>query len=137
MEKQQLFVNDGPTAQTVNLTGCWRDVQGELHTGSFVLPAYSSVVLVKEDDATCISTGVDEDAPLPADDSFVYPNPATAGTGLQMNTEINSPWSLTAFNMEGQLVWSVNGAAGRRTVNVPEGWTRAPTFWWCRAMKGR
>jgi hypothetical protein len=121
LEKQQLFVNDGPNAQTVNLNGCWRDVQGELHTGSFVLPGYSSAVLVKEDDATCISTDVDEDAPLTADDSFIYPNPATAGTSLQLNTEINSPWSLTGFNMEGKLVWSVNGAAGRRTVNVPEG----------------
>jgi hypothetical protein len=124
LEKQQLFVNDGPTALTVTLAGCWSDVQGDLHTGSIVLPAYSSVVLIKEEDSMCISTGNDDQAPRHADDGFAYPNPAAAGTSLQLSSSFSSPWSLSAFNMEGKLVWSDKGAAEHRTTNVPD--TMAP-----------
>ena len=52
-DRHILLINEEASSQTLVLTGCWRDVHGTLHSGSIDLAAYGSVVLTKEDDATC------------------------------------------------------------------------------------
>lgn len=121
LEKQQLFLNDGLMTVSIPLDGCWSDVQGGYHTGSITLPPYTSVVLVKEDDSTCISTGASE---APEDgtgmEPFAHPNPIEAGSTLHIALVPGSMWTLSAHDLDGKLVWMDQGGAGTGQVSVPD-----------------
>ncbi|MBK9177291.1 MAG: T9SS type A sorting domain-containing protein [Flavobacteriales bacterium] len=105
--QQQLLVNDQAVAQDMPLTGCWSDVHGGLHHGSVTLQPWSSIVLVKEEDATCLSTDVPNlDEEMAAIGFMVMPNPIVRGMALSIgNTRITSG-QLRLFDLSGQLVWS-------------------------------
>jgi hypothetical protein len=121
LDKQQLFVNDQATALTVTLSGCWSDVSGGLHSGTIVIPPFSSVVLVKEDDSTCISTGA-EDLPSVAFDGSAaafHPNPVLAGERITLAASTQENWSLQAFDLNGKRVWAEPRMAPGATVQVP------------------
>ncbi|HEY0979123.1 MAG TPA: right-handed parallel beta-helix repeat-containing protein, partial [Flavobacteriales bacterium] len=82
MDRHQFLFNEGSSAQTYGLTGCWSDVQGNYHTGSITLQPFTSIVLVKESDDLCsMNTGTED---LPAHVAratmLVHPNPVEAGS---------------------------------------------------------
>jgi hypothetical protein len=117
--KQQLFVNDQATARTFDLVGCWSDVNGVLYSGSIDVAPYSSIVLVKEENGTCMSTNV-EDGGTMADrqGTTVFPNPALAhGTlTLETGTEQGRLW---LFDLQGKLVWTESTSGGTHITQLP------------------
>ena len=117
--KQQLFTNDLATAQDFSLTGCWSDVLGAYHTGSITVPPYSSVVLVKEEDGACMSTGAEEQGPSTTNGAAVvaYPNPVQAGSELRFHSgaEVRN---VTLFDPAGKLVLSTR-MQGSASLAVP------------------
>lgn len=106
--KQQLFLNDEATEQTFALTGCWSDVNGVLYTGSIDLAPYSSIVLVKEENGTCSTTGIEGNvaSALTADGMSVYPNPVEAGNMITITGTGMSTGALRLFDMQGKRIWS-------------------------------
>ncbi|MEO8590568.1 MAG: T9SS type A sorting domain-containing protein, partial [Flavobacteriales bacterium] len=121
LEKQQLFINDQPTEQTMDLTGCWSDVFGNFHSGSIVLPAFSSIVMVRESDGSCINTGLEPGQEGTGSNTMrlVHPNPVLAGGSLDFNTPPSFHWTLKAFDLDGKLVWSEEQGAGNGSIPVP------------------
>ncbi|MBK6626142.1 MAG: right-handed parallel beta-helix repeat-containing protein [Flavobacteriales bacterium] len=104
LDRQQLLVNDQPTAQTFSLDGCWSDVQGNLHSGSITVQAYRSIVLVREEDILCgLSTGIAPDEQMGADRPMAFPNPVEAG-GLLHLTGTGSA-DLRLMDLSGRMVW--------------------------------
>jgi len=120
LEKQQLFYNAQATASTIGLDGCWSDVLGNLYTGNITLPPYASIVLVKEEDATCISTVIDDGAHSSDGAAFAYPNPVERGSTITFTAPSLSNATIAAYDMDGRIVWEevLNGSAG---THVPSG----------------
>lgn len=105
LDRQQLLVNDQPTAQTFSLDGCWSDVQGDLHSGSITVPPYRSVVLVREEDVLCgLSTGVTAPVASGTDAPPAHPNPVEAGGTLQLHSTGAADLRLT--DLSGRVVWT-------------------------------
>ncbi len=105
--RQQLLVNDQPIARDFVLEGCWSDVDGNLHHGTITLPAFRSVVLVKEDDGTCLSTGAEEqEDPRSAGGFRIAPNPAASGSAVRISGLGISTGSIRVHDLGGQHVWS-------------------------------
>ncbi|MBP6390710.1 MAG: right-handed parallel beta-helix repeat-containing protein [Flavobacteriales bacterium] len=121
LDKQQLFYNDQPTAQTISLDGCWSDVQGVLHSGSITVQPYSSVVLVREDDILCgLSTHVDAVTERSAQtNSIAYPNPVTAGETLYLRDAVSLNARIDLMEPTGRVVWSQTLGAGTSQVQIP------------------
>jgi len=107
-DRHVLYYNELSTAATVPLTGCWSDVNGQLHSGSITIPAFSSVVLVKEDDILCgLSTGIADAGAKDPGLSKVYPNPVQQGG------------ELTVPAMEGAALVDLVDAGGRLVRSIP------------------
>ncbi len=117
LDKQQLFVNELSTAQTIDLTGCWSDVNGGLHSGSVTLQPYSAMVLVHEDNSVCdVSTSISHVA---ADNGggSVYPNPTNAGARLNFMSPVSGSISLIGTN--GQVALNRILPAGSTGMDLP------------------
>jgi parallel beta-helix repeat protein len=106
-QRQQLLVNDQAAPREFVLEGCWSDVDGNLHHGTVSLEGFRSIVLVKEDDGVCLSTGQEEQAAPTAARAFsIAPNPAAPGTGIRINGLGIGTGALRVLDLGGQLVWS-------------------------------
>lgn len=106
-EQQQLLVNDQPMARDFILEGCWSDVDGDLHHGTVTLPAFRSIVLVKEDDGQCMSTGTEDDVfQTSANGTRIIPNPAAASEAVRISGSGIRAGSLRLFDLGGQLLWT-------------------------------
>lgn len=106
-QRQQLLVNDQAAPREFVLEGCWSDVDGNLHHGTVALEGFRSIVLVKEDDGVCLSTGQEEQAAPTAARAFsIAPNPAAPGTGIRINGLGIGTGALRVLDLGGQLVWS-------------------------------
>lgn len=122
-DRHVLFTNPTNTAVELPLIGCWRDVNGNLRSGSVNLPPYGSTVLAREDEALCglttglTATGEDE----VADQRSIYPNPILAGESLQLTTPVNEPVDLTLIDAAGRVVHQQRMNAGARVVPLPPG----------------
>jgi len=112
-EKSVLFINEQPSTQTMPLTGCYSDVSGNIIYDEIILPAFSSAVLVKVDDALCgISTGLDEnrlDTQV-----FVYPSPVHSAGKIRVEG-IDSNSFIEIYNLNGVLVHSTYATPGTDT----------------------
>ncbi|MBX2977856.1 MAG: right-handed parallel beta-helix repeat-containing protein [Flavobacteriales bacterium] len=101
-EMHVLLINETASSTSVPLVGCWRDVQGALHSGEITIGGFSSVVLIKEDDLLCsLTTGYDELGEL---SSSVFPNPSVAGGIVRMTRNVEGPVSLRMLDMNGRTV---------------------------------
>lgn len=106
LEKHTLLVNDQSTAQSFTLSGCWSDVEGVLHSGSISVGPYSSVVLVREEDAACgMSTGTNDplDVPTAAGPTF-FPNPVSPGSEAWVTGTVPATGELTFRDLQGKCV---------------------------------
>ncbi|HOZ39306.1 MAG TPA: T9SS type A sorting domain-containing protein [Flavobacteriales bacterium] len=116
-ERQVLLINEEATATTVPLTGCWSDVNGLFHSEEIALPAFSSMVLIKEDDALCfMSTGADEEK---AQATSVYPNPTEAGAIVQLQGLNGRATQVRLTDTNGRLLAQEMLAAGTQELVVP------------------
>lgn len=116
----QLLVNDDNVPQTFNLTGCWSDVHGTLYSGSVDLAPYTSLVLVKEDDDICLSTGAEEvPSSVTASGITIFPNPAATGNVITINAVAIAAGTLLIFDMQGKQVWSQRISGARTTIALP------------------
>lgn len=119
-ERQQLLVNDQPTSRDFVLQGCWSDADGNLHHGVITLPAFRSIVLVKEDDGTCLSTGSEEQESSHSAHGFrLAPNPANSGAGLRIMGAGIGEGMLSMFDLGGHLVWSSRFQGDSREQQIP------------------
>ncbi|WKZ65109.1 MAG: right-handed parallel beta-helix repeat-containing protein [Flavobacteriales bacterium] len=122
-ERQQLLINEGPTDQTFSLQGCWSDTDGNLHTGSITLPAYRSVVLVKEDDSTCLTTGMGDGSDgtsAAANALHAFPNPASPGQSIAVEVPAGSG-ALMLYGLQGQLLLTERVTGARSMLVLPSG----------------
>jgi hypothetical protein len=112
--RHTLLLNDQATAQSFNLTGCWRDANGALYSGEVVVQAFSSIALTKEetDDACTMTTGTDGMPTADADMLGVHPNPATAGTTVMLGTRVERPMTAMLFDAAGRTVQTTTLAVG-------------------------
>jgi hypothetical protein len=118
-DRHVLLYNELSTSATVPLTGCWSDVDGQLHSGSITIPAYSSVVLVREDDALCgLTTGIDEAAVASAAGATVFPNPVEQGGELGLMGGSGPGTTLALMDASGRMVQQVTLAAGQRSIRL-------------------
>lgn len=125
---QPLLYNDQPTSQTFPLVGCWRDVNGVLHSGSITLEPYRSTILIKEDDALCgLTTGVgpinDEPAPM----AMIFPNPVEAGAMVRLTNPAGANAQARLFDLEGRIVMNSTLRQGELDIRIPTG-TRQGTY---------
>lgn len=116
LDRQQLLVNEQATAQTISLDGCWSDVQGNLHSGSISVPAYRSIVLVREEEILCgLSTGIAPGQDQITERPVAYPNPVETGGMLHLTT--TGAAELRLMDLSGRTVWHDRmSAAGPRPV---------------------
>ncbi|MFN3875542.1 MAG: T9SS type A sorting domain-containing protein, partial [Flavobacteriales bacterium] len=122
LQRQVILVNEQATAQDFALSGCWSDVNGNLHQGSVTVAPYGSIILVKEDDATCLSTGADEApaGPAAAEAFTVWPNPLLRGHAMRIGLERDGIASLRLISLQGEVVWE-GRAAGSAEFDLPGG----------------
>ncbi|MBS1581987.1 MAG: right-handed parallel beta-helix repeat-containing protein [Bacteroidetes bacterium] len=118
-DRQVLLVNDQGAPQEFPLEGCWSTVDGAIHSGSITVPAFGSVVLVREPDASCsLTTGVDDLAAMgTADPGFAYPDPATAGGPLHFRVPVSG--TLRLHGLSGALVREIGLGTGTTAVHLP------------------
>jgi hypothetical protein len=116
-DRHILLINEEASSQTLSLTGCWRDVHGTLHSGSIDLAAYGSVVLTKEDDATCsMTTGINDVA---ASSWSVFPNPAQAGAHLNLGQLNGASIMVRMLDLNGRQVLEERIPAGMEILQLP------------------
>ena len=120
LDKQQLLVNDQATTQTFDLVGCWSDVHGTIISGSIDIPAYSSMVLVKEDDSTCISTGTEENvAPATTTGATIFPNPVSGDRAIAVRGSSITSGMLEIIDMQGKRVWTSRFTGNGASIELP------------------
>lgn len=120
LEQNKLLYNDQLTAQTFAITGCWRDAQGTLHSGSITLAPFSGISLMKEDDILCgLSTGVDENNDQTSRPA-IYPNPVHAG-GEVFFAKPADGGRLDIFDVQGRLQRSEVLSNGQRSITLDAG----------------
>jgi hypothetical protein len=83
------------------------------------VPAYSSVVLVKESDDLCgMSTGVDDlTARAKATDAFLYPNPARAGSTVSFAALISG--TVDVLDAQGRVAVRTVANPGTLSLQLP------------------
>lgn len=115
-----LFTNPTNSTAEVSITGCWRDVNGAIHTGSIMLGAFSSIVLAKEDDTLCnLSTVVEDEAFSAEHGTRLYPNPLDQGGSLHLSNALLAAADLELFDSSGRRVHIARMAAGATIVPLP------------------
>ncbi|MEZ4808451.1 MAG: right-handed parallel beta-helix repeat-containing protein [Flavobacteriales bacterium] len=116
--RHTLLVNDEATAQTFTLTGCWRDVNGNLHTGEVELGAYSSLALQKEADDVCSLITSDDELLTAQATIDVYPNPVIAGEKLYFSTPIALTTEARLIDAMGRTIQTDRLVPGARAMTV-------------------
>ncbi len=112
LERHILLANEQATTQVFGLNGCWRDVNGGLHSGEISIPAYGSVILAKEPDALCaLSTEIEEEMHAQAANLF-HPNPTPAGGNLTLDQVSDGYMQMDLFDAGGRSVLSRTLAPG-------------------------
>lgn len=102
-EQQIIVVNDGPTAATFALDGCWSDVDGAYHSSSVTVAGHRSMILVKEADADCgLTTGVGTEAGQSVAGTLLFPNPVEAGGSLHFRDTTLPVTSLRLYDAGGR-----------------------------------
>ena len=114
MDRHQFLYNPSSSPVDFNLTGCWSDVQGQLHYGSITIAPYSSAILILEDDLLCgLSTGVEESTNMQR--SLVYPNPTRPGNEIFFEEALSTNTTLNLLDAQGRTVQSVRMNSGARS----------------------
>ncbi|MGB3870161.1 MAG: T9SS type A sorting domain-containing protein, partial [Flavobacteriales bacterium] len=117
-ERHKLYVNDQTTSQSFNLPeGCWKDIDGNVLSGSIQVPPFSSRVSYQmPEDACDITTAVAEHV-ASSTGSSVYPNPVTRGEPVFFAPLTNGRISLT--DMRGALVLNQDIPTGADKLVMP------------------
>ncbi|MBL8001352.1 MAG: right-handed parallel beta-helix repeat-containing protein [Flavobacteriales bacterium] len=119
-QRHVLLYNELGTPANVPLTGCWSDVNGQLRSGTITIPAFSSVVLIKEDDILCgLTTGVDEEPTANAGLARVFPNPVQQGGELSVPA-MNGGGEVQLFDAGGRLLRSITLREGQRSIDLDD-----------------
>lgn len=116
-----LFTNPTNSATEVPLTGCWRDVNGGIRSGSITLGAFSSIVLAKEDDTLCNLTTATEEENTPSSTKrpVLYPNPLNQGAGLFLSEATSASVQVQVIDAAGRNVHATRLAAGSTEIPLP------------------
>ncbi len=121
--RHTLLYNDGNTAQTYSLTGCWSLIDGTLVSESITIPAFGSVVLQKEDEMLCgLSTDV-EDALAAHATPLFHPNPVKAGNSLFLSAPLEEDMQVRLFDMTGRAAGEYRLRSGAVQFDLPAGIT--------------
>ncbi|MBK8500548.1 MAG: T9SS type A sorting domain-containing protein [Flavobacteriales bacterium] len=119
LDQQQLLVNDQGSTQTFDLVGCWSDVNGTLYSGSLDLAAFSSLVLVKEANNTCLSTDVTDGNVADASGSIAYPNPVADGRAITITGSSIAAGTVRLLDARGSEVFNARVSGNGSTVELP------------------
>lgn len=116
-----LFTNPTNSAAEFPLTGCWRDVNGGIHSEAISLGAFGSIVLAKEDGPLCgLSTAVEEGATTAAEqDVRLFPNPLSQGQSLFLSQAMRTEVEVELFDASGRRVHLARMATGATEVPLP------------------
>jgi len=116
-----LFTNPTDAVAEIPLTGCWRDVNGAIRSGSLTLQAFGSIVLAKEDDATCgLTTGLDDEVTPDAPTVLLFPNPLAAGSSLFLSERLDVDARIEVIDPSGRLVHAARMVRGSTIVPLPD-----------------
>lgn len=119
-QRQWIFVNDQATEQTFPLTGCWSDLNGVLYSGSIDVAPYRSIVLVKEEDGICMTTGTGGiDAATAQEEIIAYPNPVEAGRPITITGSAMDHGTIRLFDVQGRQVWSDRFTGNGTSIELP------------------
>ena len=113
-----LLSNPTNAAVDVPLTGCWRDVSGELHSGSITIEAFASTVLAKETGGLCGLTTDVADIEEPMTSRTVFPNPSMAGNPIFISEPVTERSDLEVFDASGRSVVRAGLSAGSTQLPV-------------------
>lgn len=126
IDQQILLINDQAATATMNLVGCYVDLNGAYHSGSIDVAAYTGMVLVKVDDALCgMTTGAGEVvASAGGTPAAPYPNPVEQGGMLMPGGTVDPAARLTLTDLQGRNVIidaPMRGAGWAMPNDVPGG----------------
>ncbi|MCB0766371.1 MAG: right-handed parallel beta-helix repeat-containing protein [Flavobacteriales bacterium] len=117
-----LFTNPTDASADIPLTGCWRDVNGAVRSGSITLPAFGSIVLAREDDALCgLTTGLQDEMAQDGPATHLFPNPLVAGAPLFISEGLAADARVDIHDPSGRLVHAARMARGSTIVPLPDG----------------
>ncbi len=117
-DRHILLVNPTGSSMEMPLTGCWRDVLGQTHSGSITIPAFGSVVLAKEAGSICgLTTAIDEDVTAQTTTANIYPNPVMAGSAVFLSEAPAHNADVDVIDASGRLVQRSRVQAG--AVEIP------------------
>lgn len=116
--KHILLVNPTNSAMEMPLTGCWRDVMGETHSGTITLQPFASVVLAKEAGSVCgLTTDIDEESHESSTNAAtIFPNPVSAGASLFLSEAPAVRTDVQVFDASGRTVRTARMQAGATQV---------------------
>jgi len=136
LDQNKLIYNDQLTTQTFPLDGCWRDVDGNLVSGSVTLAPFASITLLKEEDILCgLTTGVDDEpSASKAPDAMVYPNPITSFGEVFLAQAPAGDVRISIMDVQGRLVRSEALRAGQRSFQLDG--TLTPGLYTLAVMEG-
>lgn len=120
-QRHVLFTNPSNTTIEVPLVGCWRDVNGNIHSNSISLAAFGGIVLAKEAVDLCgLTTGLNDAEPAAGEGlPTLYPNPIAPGQGLFLSTPLPQACDLRMMDASGRVVHTDRLAAGASTLALP------------------
>ncbi len=117
-----LLLNDQFSTQTFDLDGCWSLIDGTLVSGSIDVPSFGSVVLQKEDDASCnLSTAIDDVASVAITTNIFHPNPVVRGGTLHLGAPAGTDIDLRLIDISGRTVSATNLRAGMTQFQLEQG----------------
>jgi hypothetical protein len=119
LEQNKLIYNDLLTTQTFPIDGCWRDVNGNLVSGSVTLAPFASITLLKEEDILCgLSTSVEEDNTGATNAASLYPNPVSNAGEVFLASALTSDTRIDVLDAQGRIVRSERLRAGQRSFQL-------------------
>lgn len=115
-DRHILLKNPTGAAISKPITGCWSDVQGNIHTNSVNIPAWGSITLAKESDDSCdLTTGL-EDNLVASTTQSIYPNPMQQGGSIFLTRPVPVLTEVEVFDTGGRTIYHARMMAGTREV---------------------
>jgi hypothetical protein len=121
LEQNKLIYNDQLTSQTFPIDGCWRDVNGNLVSGSVTLAPFASITLLKEEDILCgLSTSVEEDNASSNNENpaLLHPNPVSNAGEVFLSHAPASDIRIEVLDVQGRVVRTERLRAGQRSFQL-------------------
>lgn len=127
MDRHVLLTNATNSTISVPLDGCWRDVSGNLHSGSIDVLPFASTVLALEDDMLCGLTTDVQQVEHRVDRPIIHPNPKRSGEPLFVSAPVTLDTEVEILDGGGRTLHRSRMGAG--AVEVPVASTLAQGYY--------